>query len=204
MRSLLLLFWIALGISCREPTVKEALKIGLRSGFERTLETPNHLLIIRYIPRTSLLISRAGLDQNAPVSEGLLDSLQKTDSLSEGWMFLLTLSPKKSSPPGSIENDVVYGAHNGFGSYREALEMYRTGWQDKIWIESGKARIPMANYQMENTFGMTPSRNFTLIFPKSSVTASPQIKLVLDALVPGMQREKLEFEIPRERYAISK
>jgi len=204
MRTLLLFAWIAFGISCREPTVKDALETGLSGTFERTIETPSHQLIVRYVPRLALLISRAGLDSNKLVSEALLDSLQKTDSLSEGLMFLLTLSSKNPSLPGSFENDVVYGVHNGFGNYRKALETYRIGWQDKIWIESGGLKIPLANYQMENTFGVTASRNFTLIFPNLSLTGNQQIKLVLDGLVPGMQREKLEFEIPRERYATSK
>jgi hypothetical protein len=203
-RTSLLLAWVIYGTGCRNPTVREALEIETKRIFEKSFETQNHQITAKFISKTALVISRSGLDGSETLSDSLMDVLKKSDSLSDGWTFLLTLSPKNSSVPGSIENDVVYGIRNGFASYKEALAEYEFGWKEKIWIEYGGIKIPMANYRMENTFGMSPSRNFVLVFPETRITGNPKIKLVLDGIVPGMQREKLNFEIPMERYATSK
>ena len=203
MKSLLLLAWFVFGIACRQQTVQDVLQTTVNKSHERTVDVPKHLLTVRYIPKMALLISRAGLEGDARVSKVLLDSLRKSDPIPEGLTFLLTLSPKHSSSPGSIENDVVYGSNNGFGNYEAALEAYQTGWREKIWIETDGRKIPLTHYQMENTFGMTASRNFTLLFPDLPATGNRRLKLVLDGLMPGMQREMLEFEIPMEQYAQS-
>lgn len=173
------------------------------SKLAKSIETRIHRVTVQFMPRRTLLLSRAGLHANLPVTGAFIDSLESLESLPDGLNFLLTLTSRSPSMPGSIENDVVYGTGSGFESFQEALAAYQTGWQDKIWIESEGRKYPLASYQMENTFGMTPYRNFTLVFPDISLAGTESITLVLDGITPGMARVKLEFEIPMERYAKS-
>jgi hypothetical protein len=188
---------------CRQPSVKELVADARAGNPERTIELPQLVVSARFVPRSALLLSRAGLDEGRRVTRALFDSLQRQDAIPEGWNFLLTVAPRAPSRPGTVENDVVYGSNSGFGDYREALAAYQTGLAGKIWIEAGGRKIPLGSYQMENTFGMSASRNFMLVFPRTGLPDDRRIRLVLDGIAPGMQREKLEFEIPRERYATS-
>lgn len=197
------LLGLSLCLGCKDQAIRKGLVGGGSSRFEKKIETEIHLITVQYVSRSMLLLSRAGLSGDTHGSEALIDSLEKTESLPPGRRFLITLSPKNPSLPGSVENDVIYGSRNGFGNYKEALEAYQTGLREKIWIEKDGKKIPMAEYHMENTFGMTPSRNFLLVFPEDDLEGNRSVKLVLDGISPGMQREKLEFEIPMERYATS-
>lgn len=195
---------VALGIfGCQQPTVRDILAESATQSGIRKIESANHVLTARYLAPEVLLLGRAGLDGGTRVTRRLLDSLRQQEDPAGGWTFLLTLSPAKPDFSGSHGDDVVYGGKSGFGSYREAMAEYHFGWQEKIWIEADGVKIPLANYQMENTFGMNPSRNFTLMFPAPGRQDLRKFKLVLDGIVPGMAREKIEFEIRTERYATS-
>lgn len=189
-------------LGCKQATVREILDEAASESAVIKVEAGNHLITARYVPPEALLLSRAGLERDVQVTDQLLDSLRNSEGLS-GWTFLLTISPRNPSTPGSLTDDVVYGANSGFANYQEAMAAYNFGLREKVWIESGETRIPLSNYQMENTFGMSPARNFTLTFSALEAKPRHKIKLVLDAIVPGMQREKLAFEIRTERYATS-
>lgn len=171
------------------------------SIISKSIETRIHRVSVQFIPRRTLLLSRADTQEAVPISDALIDSLERAEPLPGGLCFLLTIASLRPSSPGDMENDIIYGTRSGFESFKKALAAYQTGWQDKIWIEAVGRKYPLASYQMENTFGMTPYRNFTLVFPDISLAGNESVILVLDGITPGMAREKLEFEIPMERYA---
>lgn len=166
----------------------------------RHFEVGNHRLEIRYLPREYVLLSRAGLDSGRVVTSGLLDSLEGVQGLGEGETFLLKLSPREDTTAPDARRDVVYGPLSGFGGYQRTLEEYQFGWRDKIWLETGHERIPLGGYQMENTFGMDPSRIFMLTFMPVRNGKKTHVVLVLDDLVPGMARMKLGFTLLTGRF----
>lgn len=134
------------------------------------------------------------------MSDRLLDSLERENSAFKGLTFVLTLSPIDSNQK-DFAHDVVYGKISGYESYKETLNAYQFGLKDKIWIESKGVKIPMLGYQMENTYGVSRSLNFTLLFPSWPGDSENKFRIVLDDIVPGLNREKIEFDLSMRRYA---
>jgi hypothetical protein len=183
---------------CKQPTIREVLDQAQSEVNTRTLEAGGHRMEIRYVSRTAQVLAGSGLDGSIRVSGRLIDSLKSGYGGPEGLTFLLRLSPKDSSKNIGFDHDVVYGNISGFGNYKETLQEYAFGLTKKIWLELDGTRIPLSNYQMENSFGVSRSRTFTLLFPELPQKyrgREAHVKIVLDDIVPGLARKKLDWTL---------
>ena len=189
--------------ACKPVPVYEALKDLQGEKYMRRLEAGQHRIKLRYIPGTLRLLSRQGLDSSRTVDRSLLDSLQKTETSIEGLSFILRLEPKDSAVGMGLEHDVVYGGLAGFGSYQEASQTYMFGLGQKIWLELDGKKQSLSQYHMENSWGMNPGRSFYLVFklPAGKKPGDPlSFRLVLDDIVPGLSRKKVEWKLPLGKY----
>jgi hypothetical protein len=125
----------------------------------------------------------------------------KATGIQDGMILILSVSPKNASDPFDFSNDPTYGNKSGNSNSQREIQDFRDNLKEKIWVEWGNVKIPLSNLVVENTFGMGRSRNFSLLFPKSSFAGETKFTLVLDEIVPGSNRVKLNFEIPSEKYA---
>lgn len=189
-------------VGCRSLSVSE-----LRRKFEtpeyiQRVECGHHRIEVRYIHRTLRILERSGIEDGARLTQAALDSLGKSDS-SRGLLFLLSIKPLEDSAASDSFEDVIYGGKSGFADYWEALEAFQSGFRDRIWIEHAGKRYPVGNYHLENTFGLTRGRNIVLTFnpsPNPGGQEAGPYYLVLDNLVPGLSRRKMEWTLPVGRY----
>jgi hypothetical protein len=186
-------------VGCKSVLVRDVLAECKDPKFARTVEAGNHRIELRYLPRALRLLNKPGINDSSRFTRDFWDSVKQADP-KPGTIFLLTLSPKDTSKHGDFSNDIVYGPSGGFRDYREALNAYQFGLSDKIWVEAGGRKIPLAGYQMENTFGMTQSRTFVLAFPELARENRSSVKVVLDDIIPGLSRRKLEWDLTMRKY----
>lgn len=195
------LLFILLG--CRGPEVREVVSSLTGKEYVRSLDAKAHRLEVRYTPKTLELLARSGIDGSTAVSDRILDSLEKAYGMGEGLQFQLRIDPLDSGFRGDFSNDLVYGRQSGYGSFPATLKAFTEGLQERIWLECDGEKIPLGRYQMENSYGMTPGRTFVLLFPLPSRLAKGKradLTLVLDDIVPGLARRKLEWTLPVGEY----
>lgn len=198
----LVVFLALVCTGCRTLRVGELRAEFGKSAYVRLIEAGNHEILVRFVPDLMWKVQGLGLEDSLRLSRSLLDSLTG-DTLAGGLRFLLSIRPKGESYGQGFSRDVVYGSIGGFRNYQEALETYQFGFKERIWLESGGRRIPMANYHMENSFGMDPGRNFVLCFSDMKDLIGGDkvtVFLVLDDLVPGLSRRKVEWTLPVGKY----
>lgn len=188
---------------CRHETVGEVIR-GLRGdAYVKSIERGHHRLEIRFVPESLYYLTYSSLDTNRPFSRELLDSLKTKGYLGYGLMFTLTLGPRRDSlPPLDYRNDVVFGQISGEENYRAILERFRIGLPDRIWIEIDGKRMDLRTHQMTNSWGMSKSRTFTLLFdPPWEILPGKKgtVCLVIDNLVPGQARDKIRWDLPLNR-----
>jgi hypothetical protein len=189
-----------LTLGCTDVRVKDVLKEFDGAPYEKSVETDNHKLAIRYIPRTYQILRRSGLDTSALVDTRLLDSLE-AEYGKVGTVFTLLLQPRNGDQDAGLENDVVYGSLSGFSSYQATMRAYAFGLHEKNRMEVKGKKIPLSRYQMDNSFGLTKGRNFILLFPALPQEAkAEEVRLVLDDIVPGLARKKLVWSFPVGKY----
>jgi hypothetical protein len=183
---------------CRQASVRDLIREFRGPRYERSVSTSDLRIRLRYIPRTMEVLSRAEVDSLRPVTSALLDSLEGIYRLGDGIRFLMRIDPLDSSMSEDFANDIIYGTSAGYASHSEARASLADGLQEKIWLEVDGSKIPMDRYLMENSFGMTPGRTFVLLFPplpRASIRRI-RLKLVLDDIVPGLARHKLDWTFP--------
>ncbi len=197
-----LLGYAAMG--CQPKTVGLAVQAMSSDAYVRKLETGNHKIEFRFIPETLYYLKFSSLDSNRAFTPKLVDSIKHSGSLVYGLMFTMTLSPKIDTLlPTDYRNDVVYGEITGEENYRTVLNDFLSGLQSKIWLEIAGKKHMLRTYQMVNSWGMSKSRTFTLVFdPVENLVQAKKgkIVLVLDNLVPGQGRDKLIWQLPINRY----
>lgn len=183
---------------CRYRTVEDAVRELRGPKYARLMETQNHRLEFRYVPKDLRLLTCYGLKGSRVIDRKLLDSLKSIEGMAKGMVIHLTIGPKNDTlPPSDMSNDVIYGTISGFQDYRDALQEYQFGLQEKVWIESGGRRFDMATYHMSNTWGMTKSRTFTLLFEiPDSLLERENVTLVAESVVPGFGRKKFAWTHP--------
>ena len=188
-----------LAAGCRPRTVGEAVAEFSGRDYRQSTQTNRFQVEVRFLPVALQVLTEARLSQDRAVTRQLLDSLSRDRNLG-GLAFLLRVGPSDTGRSATFENDIVYGRDNGFGDWRKALTEYQFGLKEKIWLESDGQKIPLSNYQMENSFGLTPGRSFLLHFPEHPVgrDRARKVTLVLDGIAPGMGRWRTEWVIPRE------
>jgi len=185
---------------CFEVPLQDALRQLKSPAYAQSFTTDNHRIEVRLVPAILRVLQQAHLDSTRILTHRLIDSLMP-QGITYGTTFILKLSPKDSASSPGIAHDVIYGNISGYPNYQETLKAYQTGLADKIWLEVNGKKIPMLNYEMENTFGMDPSRSFMLLFPDLETSEkSIQVKLVLDDIVPGLGRKKLDWNLPVGKY----
>lgn len=190
-------------IGCQKPRIRDVIQELHSSAYSQRLQIRNHVIEARYVPPTLQALERADLDGSRILTRHLLDSLEHSISANPGISFLLTLAPSDTSTSRGLTNDVIYGASTGYSDYHEAMRAYQFGLKEKIWIEAGGKKYPLASYTMENSWGLTRSRNFFLVFrlPDDIRTGSvTEFQLVLDDIVPGLARRKIKWTLPIGEY----
>lgn len=167
--------------------------------YSRVVETPGHQATLRFLPRAASLLMSSGVDSSTLVTAALLDSLEEALGTGRGLTFLMRLEPLGAGPGPDLGKDLLYGDAAG----GETFSAYTFGMTEKIWLEVDGHKIPLTRYQVENTFGMEPGRNFMLLFPDIRANESGTntvIHLVLDDILPGLGRRKIEWKIPVGEY----
>lgn len=199
--------WLALAVSglyaCRDPRIGD-LRSSLRGEeYLRNTATRSHSIAVRYTPPMHRLLSDRRLRDDARLDEAVLDSLERAVGPDGGIGFLLRIEPSDSAPGPGFDQDLVHGTGNGFGNYREALAGLRFGLKERIWLEVDGRKVPLADYRMEDSFGLSRGRTFVLAFPSlESIGAAGRtgITLVLDDIVPGLSRQRLDWDLPVGKY----
>lgn len=189
--------------SCQQPYNSHVKSSLLGQKYIQSFEVGNHRIKVQYVPRVLKLLMHSRMDSNSRISNSLLDSLEKDFGESNGITFVLHLEPKDASSGPGFESDLIYGNMSGYGNYQEALQAFAFGLKEKIWLEVNESMLPMRSYQMENTFGMTRGRTFVLLFSKPpgfEKGAEISATLVLDNIVPGLARKKMEWTFPVGKY----
>jgi hypothetical protein len=195
-----LLAGLAFLAGCRSPRVGELAREMRGPAYARTLTTPHHVLEVRYLPRALRLAGEFGLSDSTRLTPALRDSLAELSGAAE-LVFVMRLAPKDEEADPTFANDVVYGRLSGYASYAEAQQAYASGLQERIWLEADGRKIPLAGYQMENSYGMSPARTFLLSFPEfGALRKARTVQLVLDDIVPGMARQKITWKLPVGKY----
>lgn len=193
-------WWLALALAlfgCRQVSVKDALRDMSDARYVRSVEAGRHRIELRYLPKTLRILKASNLESSRLLTGKVRDSLVAYRASGEGIMFVLRLDPKDSAAGPGFESDVLYGQLSGFGSYPETLREYQFGLREKIWLEAGGRKFPLANYQMENTFGMDRGRVFLLLFPElPEAMMGAKVEVVLDDIVPGLARRKFDWILP--------
>jgi hypothetical protein len=192
---LVFLTGLVLLCGCEQKSVRELKAKFSGDMYERSVEAPNFVIRARYLPPIMREIMAYGLPDTARPSRKMLDSLHAKRGNPPGMGLLLRIDPKTAGPT----RDLIFGTENGYGNYRIALDQFSRGLEEKIWIEINGVRISMRGYQMENSFGMSSGRTFVLLFP--SLEYGHQDKpdgftLILDDIVPGLSRKKLNWMLP--------
>lgn len=198
MKKFYLLLFVLAYTGCNTVRVGELRQEFRKPGYIQAIESNNHEIVVRYVPKVMQVIGRSGLEDSARISNTIMDSVAALDS-SDEVLFLLSIRPKGDSAGPGFSRDVIYGNIGGYQSYQEALSAFQFGFKERIWLESGGIRFPLANYHMENSFGMTPGRTLVLGFHGLSRIRTGKktlLSLVLDDLVPGLSRKKLEWVLP--------
>lgn len=200
-RAILLLALLCTG--CRSPRVGDVMREFGAPAYAKHVETGFHSIHIRYLPLALQVLNRAGWEDSLSLTRGVLDSLRRSQPFHPGLCFLMTLGPADTSQAKGRSNDVVYGSQSGYSDYREAIQAYQFGLKDKIWLETGGVKYPLYAYTLENSWGMTRSRNFFLSFrvPEKILTArNVDFQIVLDDIVPGLARRKITWTLPIGEY----
>jgi hypothetical protein len=197
---------ICLSLSaCREVKLKEIVK-GMRGEkFMQSANTGAHRIQLRYVPKILRVYESGEADSNAEFPPPGIDTLALRQ-MTRGILFVMQLGPSDTSGNSGFKKDLIYGAFEESGDYRKNLAHYQFGLAEKIWLESNRVRYPLANYQMENSFGMFPERTFTLFFPDipNPTPGKPMlVKVVLDDIVPGLGRKQFTWAINAEKYEYS-
>lgn len=161
------------------------------------METEKHRIELRFIPSAVRLLEEAGISDSARFTTSLWDSLKGVHH-SQGALFIMTIAPKDTA--AGFADDPIYGPAGGFHDYKSALNGYQFGLIKKIWLEANGRKIPLVSYEMENSFGITPSRTFVLSFPGLSREEKKSTNLVLDDVVPGLSRRKIQWDLTAEKY----
>jgi hypothetical protein len=188
-------------LACNEPQVRDVLAEFHGSRYSKSLETREHKIEVRWVPQTLQLLNSVDPSTATKLTRTLLDSLKNKGGTRAGLLFLMRLAPRDSVRGANFKNDVIYGNLSGYANYQDALNAYQFGFREKIWLEVDGERVPLSNYQMENTFGMTASRTFALLFPELNRNARRfEVKLVLDDIVPGLARKKIDWILPVGKY----
>lgn len=163
----------------------------------RTVEAGNTRIEVQYVPENLDLISRSGLDSGAVVTRKMLDSLDRIHNASKVVRFQLRMSPLRIDSAAGIMNDVLYGTQFGYGMLQERTRDFQFGFKSKIWLEKNGRKVPLSVYHMENNFGISHSKTFILSFPNPSPEDKrASMDLVLDDLVPGLARKKINWNLP--------
>lgn len=191
---------LVLGLAgCQRFKAKEILREFAGPEYFRKCEGADLSIELRYLPRTLQLISGNRVEDSSSISNIILDSLESETPISGGLAFLMTIAPRGATGENGSGRDLVHGGLGGYQDYRETLNAYSFGLKERIWLELDGQKWPLMSYHMENSFGMTPGRNFILVFaalPKLPGMGTVGADLVLDDIVPGLTRKKLHWTFP--------
>jgi hypothetical protein len=173
---------------CQPRTVGEAMRHLRGEEYVRRLEAGNHKLDFQLVPEALYLLATGDVDTTLEFSRSLMKELKAKEATGYGLLFTMTLAPKIDSlSPTDFRNDVVYGQITGAADYRKTLDEFLFNLKTKFWLEAG------------NSWGLSKSRSFTLVFPKLSdllPDRSGTLALVVEDLVPGQGRNRVEWELP--------
>jgi hypothetical protein len=185
---------------CQPRTVGEAMRHLRGEEYVRRLEAGNHKLDFQLVPEALYLLATGDVDTTLEFSRSLMKELKAKEATGYGLLFTMTLAPKIDSlSPTDFRNDVVYGQITGAADYRKTLDEFLFNLKTKFWLEAGGRRFEMSTYHMSNSWGLSKSRSFTLVFPKLSdllPDRSGTLALVVEDLVPGQGRNRVEWELP--------
>ncbi len=165
----------------------------------RTAIATRHRIEVQYVPPSMAALAATHWDDSVSLSENRIQLLNGSKLDSEGLTFFLRLEPIAADSSNGFAKDVVFGNISGMTSIPQVQQEYRTGFQEKIWLEIRGEKLPLSSFQMENNFGMSRGRTFVLLFNAKTIkggTRNIPLTLVLDDLVPGLSRKKLEWTLP--------
>jgi hypothetical protein len=200
---LLCLFGIPF-LGCQPATIQETVQKLSEKAYVKSVTTGNHKIDLRYVPETLYYLTYGKIDSSRKFSRAVVDSVKSSGYLKYSLMFTMTISPKNDSlAPTDFRNDVVFGSITGEENYRVILERFRSGLESRIWLEIGERKWPLRTYHMTNSWGMSKSRVFTLIFdPIEDLIPGKEgaVSVVIEDLVPGQGREKFQWNLPMSQY----
>lgn len=198
-----LLMMAMLAAGCDRPTVGDAIHRLRGEAYVKSLETGDHKIEVRFIPESLYFLTYGSLDTNRPFETDLLDSVKTKGYLGYGLMFTLKVAPRVDTlSPLDYRNDVVFGRIAGEESYRSVLDGFMNGLPEKVWLEIDGQHWPLLTHHMTNSWGMEKSRTFTLLFnPLQDLLPAKKgrVTLVMENLVPGQAREKVQWDLPLSR-----
>jgi hypothetical protein len=191
-------------IGCMDPTIRDAIRATDQKSYLREFEADNLKFEIRFVPRIRAVLERCDFDSATGLTPARLDSLKAHSFGATGLMFLLTIGPKVNGTGNGMDlsKDLIYSNTGGYEDFRLAINAFLFGLKDKIWMECNGLRIPLSGYQMENNYGLAPHRTFMLFFPKLSCgeVDERRLEIVMDDVVPGLARKKIQWTLPLGKY----
>ncbi len=201
--ALILLFSLILN-SCKDKTVNQVLHQLQSESYVQKLVVGNHKLEFRFVPETLYYLTRSNIDSTRSFSKKIIDSLKHNQGAGYGLMFTLTIAPKIDTLlPTDFRNDVIYGQITGEENYRKILDDFLFGLKTKIWVEANGKRFDLLTYNMSDSWGMSKSRSFTLLFDSIDAilpSSKDEIFLVVENLVPSQGRNRFSWKLPLSDY----
>lgn len=188
---------------CHSKQISEILKAVPEKSYTKMATTDYLRIEVRLVPKMVQVLGAAQLNQDRLLTAALVDSLNKENGRKYGMLFIMDITPIPETKAQNSSNDLIYSSIGGYQDYREALEAFQSGLNETVWLESGGKKISLVSNQMSNNFGMSPGRQFTMVFPeifRYSDKDEIEFYLVLDNLVPGLSRKKLEWKISKRKY----
>lgn len=132
----------------------------------------------RYLPPDAMMVNHYRLyerDRARVMADTSLGDAERAESLrslgeeidairsryAKSASFQLTIEPTDGS-------DLVY-RRLGVGDYEGWLQTLLFGLHDRLVLRAGAVDVTPSGYNMERTYGMTPSRTFLVSFPKADL-----------------------------------
>jgi hypothetical protein len=187
------------GVSCERTSFSDPdqLREYVVSGdypFARTIVKNGVRFELRYVPTDYLMVPEYKDYESAP-SDSILEELhRRRQSYAQSIYFQLSISRED-------KKDIVYSRlSSGYTEYSNWLQTLLFRLDERITLSTRAIEeLPLDTYHMERNFGMMPSTQFLLLFPRNAngmdvLDASTPLVVRMEEFGLGTGTVRFEFE----------
>lgn len=186
----------ALFSSCTS-TVGEKLQSAQASAQTLNFESRHHRFSVRVVPPLVQAVRAAQLEDSATLDRRGLLRLHQVYQEKFGLVLVLGIDPKEKKAGFDLNQDLLYADLRPGESLQSLMERWCFALKEKIWLQSEEGPIPAQSVSLENSFGMTPNRNFVVLFAAAGLQNKKKVALIIDDILPGQERKTLPLTIKK-------